>query len=422
MTVISVLFVLLALAYNFMTPAMPAKILHARDGSSMAAPDGGAANADELAHMLYVQTVAGGHLPVFSKTDEDYEAHQPPLYYIAAAAAYKLAPPSPALRVHIVRCVATLLGLALLWIVFTTVRELLPEQEDAAVYAAAIVAMLPMNLALCASVSNDTAINLIFALYLLCMGRLLRQPGRTLKNSLWLGLVIGAGLLTKSSTLILIPLTFIVLGFAGAKNVLPPRSAVLAACQATVAAAVIGMAWFVRNQLLYGDVFAEKVIFHDLAARNHSPAWIIAGMGQNWYTQHFFGWTFDSYWGVFDSMLLFLPTNVYILLAVISLVTIAAGVTVFIKGDYSNIVVTNLFMWAMLTVLAVIAYVQYNAHFFQLQGRYLYPALLPLAAVGAVGINRILPQQLKRWGVFIVTLSLVTLNILCLSMISGHFS
>ena len=38
--------------------------------------------------MQYVQTLASGHLPVFTDVMHGYENHQPPLYYALAVPVY----------------------------------------------------------------------------------------------------------------------------------------------------------------------------------------------------------------------------------------------------------------------------------------------------------------------------------------------
>ena len=421
MVVISVLFLLLSASYNYLTPAstITQQDQHPRDG--------GAANPDEPAHVLYVASAASGRLPVFSKTSANYEAHQPPLYYILAATFYQASPTSAQHsvefegRVHVVRWAATLLGLALIWVTFFIAADLLPDRRDIAALAAAIVALIPMNISLSSSVSNDTATNLVFALFLLILGRLIRNPAKK-KYTFLLGVIVGIGIWTKSSTLILAPVLLIALGFAAWRNLLSYKEAWISAAASLGLGAIIGLPWLLRNRHLYGDLFAQGVVFRDLAARNVSPSSLIQALGPNWYLQHFFGWTFASYWGVFDSMLLFLPQGVYVFLALAALATIVAGLIVLKKKPQSGANGVVLFMWAALVALTLIAYVQYNVHFFQVQGRYLYPALIPLSALSAIGISALTPPSLKRWLPLILISGLLVLNLLCLSIISGRYS
>jgi hypothetical protein len=407
MVAISVFFLSLSIAYNYLTPAVTPAALHALDG--------GSPNPDEHAHMLYISTIASGRLPVFSKAGADYEAHQPPLYYLIAAIFYKIDH-----GVHFVRIAATLLGLVLIWVSFFTAKELLPNRPDIAATAAMIVAFLPMNVALSSSVSNDTAANLVFVLYLLVIGRILRGKTRTVKNSVLLAVIMAAGMWTKSSALILLPLTVFALAFAVWKRNLSANTALTMCAISVFGALLLTAPWLLRNEHLYGDLFAQHVVFHDLASRNIGPSVLIGKVGLTWYMQMFFGWTFASYWGVFDSMNMFLPTEVYILLAILSILTVGVGAVKLFKMRTVNDSAV-LFTWTVLVALTVIAYVQYNYHFFQVQGRYLFLALLPVSVVSAAGLLDSVPASLKKWTALTLFAAFVILNLLALSMISVRY-
>ncbi len=63
-------------------------------------------------------------------------------------------------------------------------------------------------------------------------------------------------------------------------------------------------------------------------------------------------------------------------------------------------------------VFAGIAFLNYNVHFFQAQGRYLYPALLPLAFFFVLGWRGLLPRRI--WFpafVGLMTAGLTALNL-----------
>ncbi|MBN2306163.1 MAG: hypothetical protein JXQ72_16895, partial [Anaerolineae bacterium] len=101
--------------------------------------------------------------------------------------------------------------------------------------------------------------------------------------------------------------------------------------------------------------------------------------------------TFHSFWGQFGWMAIPMPVNVY------------RGFVLFVLGV---LIGAGLFAWRqhwpraldgpqrdaliVLTVTAVFvfaAFVLYNRDFVQFQGRYLFPALVPLAALVAVGLT-----------------------------------
>lgn len=185
---------------------------------------------DEPAHYNYVRyLIEQRALPVLHQSDYDfaylerikaarfppslsidpirYEFHQPPLYYLAAAVV--AAPFPPAARPFVLRLFSAVLGACLLWVAYRTVSAIAPEQPAWALGAAAFVATVPMHVALTAAVSNDTLAELIVGLVLLALVR------RTLRGAAaWsaagdarLGLLLGLGLWTKTTTYVLLPLT-----------------------------------------------------------------------------------------------------------------------------------------------------------------------------------------------------------------------
>jgi hypothetical protein len=405
---VSVAFLFLAAAYNYMTPAITPMVLHSVDG--------GAPNPDEPAHVLYVQSVSFGRIPVFNRHEADYEAHQPPFYYAFAALFHKISP-----DIHVLRWAATVFGLALIWVTFLIARDLFPESEEVISLTVILVALLPMNVSLSSSVSNDSAANLVFAGYLLAVGRYLQRPSEAVRYGIAFAVLLALGVWTKSSTLLLYPLTVIFALFAVNKKVLATKDALVFMAIAFIGSAIVSLPWLLRNQHLYGDVFAQSVIFKDLASRNVAPSTLIAQLGLKWYLDRYVEWTFASYWGVFDSMNLFLPSSVYMTIGIFSIFALLIGVVHLIKRPSTTESTVTLLTWTTLTILTVFAYYQYNQHFFQLQGRYLYPALIPLSTAAAVGIG-VLPSPIQRWLPLTIGTGLVVLNVLCLSMISGRYS
>jgi hypothetical protein len=60
--------------------------------------------------------------------------------------------------------------------------------------------------------------------------------------------------------------------------------------------------------------------------------------------------------------------------------------------------------------LALVAYVGYNLTFEQFQGRYLFPALVPIATLLVAGWAAWLPRPAQVYGVVLVAIILLGLN------------
>jgi hypothetical protein len=100
-------------------------------------------------------------------------------------------------------------------------------------------------------------------------------------------------------------------------------------------------------------------------------------------------WTFDSFWGVFGHMKVFMPAWTYWFLGVISLAAVVASVRGMLKLKSRDIL---LVYWALI-IMVLVVFVKFNLIFFQAQGRYLYPALIPIAVFWSLGMRGLLPES-----------------------------
>jgi hypothetical protein len=370
--------------------------------------------------MQYVQTVASGHLPVFTDVMHGYENHQPPLYYALAAPVYREAHErGEADATRVVRGVSILLGGLLILASFWCVRTAFPDQPWLALGTAAGVGLLPGNVALSASVTNDALTNLVLAVGLGLLAKLVTapEPKDRQRWALWLGAALGAGIWTKTSTLILFPTVLLACYLLGSRNLTTGAQAARAGGIACGLGLALGLPWLVRNQLLYGDPLAQHIFVS--AFSNTAQASDIARALYGGSILSYLGgvaqWTFASFWGGFDSMLLFwgqdprahlhpdergaysflahpLPLP-YILLALLCLAAVlglfrALGRRAALTPPQNVLLAA----FAVLTALTGLVFLRFILTFFQAQGRYWYPALLPLAFFFVLGGRGLLPR------------------------------
>ncbi len=157
---------------------------------------------DRRSHLNYIRYVQE-HRAV-PLANEGWEMHQPPLYYLTAAAVLSLAGLSPAdhAAVAVLRLLGLALGLAQVALVFACLRLLFPDRPRAQVVGLVVAAFLPLHLYLYHYVTNETlTATLGTAAVYLCL-RLLRDDAARPGRYALLGLVLGAGLLTKISALV----------------------------------------------------------------------------------------------------------------------------------------------------------------------------------------------------------------------------
>ena len=377
-------------------------------------------NPDENAHMQYVQTIASGHLPVFTDALHGYENHQPPLYYVLAAPAYLAARGGgEAAAMRAVRAVSILLGALLILAGYRCVRAMFPDDPWLALGTAVAVGLLPGAVALSASVTNDALTNLVMVIGLGQTAKLVMaaEPKERQRRALWLGVTLGAGLWTKTSTLLLFPVVLLACYLLASRSLTTGAEAGREAAIVCGLGALIGLPWLARNQHFYHDPLAQHIFvsaFSNTAQADYMARMLYGGSIFS-YLGGVAQWTFASFWGGFDSLLLFWgqdprehlhanergamsflahpPPLPYTLLALLCLA--AAGGLFRALGRRAALTPPQkvlLAAFAVLTALTGFVFLRFILTFFQAQGRYWYPALLPLLFFFVLGLRGLLPR------------------------------
>lgn len=381
---------------------------------------------DEPAHFNYVKHVATGHgIPVLQPGDWDaayleqlkadkfppelavdsvrYESHQPPLYYVLAAPVYAASKGLPlGIVVVLVRLVSILFAAAALVVAYHVMATIFPQSRLLQVAVPAFIGLIPQHVHISASINNDALAELVIGLVILACVRFLRESSPVGKVSIrWavvLGGLTGVALLTKTTVygavvvvlaaVILVnrPLTGAVLArrFGDAAPLLG-RTARAAGLTLGIALLVGGW-WFVRNSLVYGG-------FDILGLERHNEVVVGQPLARpllEWLPT-FIQVTFQSFWLQFGWMAVPASSAVYAVLAVLTALAIV-GAWLFWRrvcqvDDYPAQAAVGLL--ALTLAIVVVQLVQYNLHFEQPQGRYLYPAIIAIAVFFVGGLAEI---------------------------------
>jgi len=120
-------------------------------------------SADEYPHFWVAeQTKENEELPYYGPAFPRYEAFQPPLYYVTAAAMlaavpgeadYQETPAFPPLPLLALRLLSVLLGVATVWIAYRTFAEVPTLRNGEPLWCAAFLAFLPTYVGITSSVS-----------------------------------------------------------------------------------------------------------------------------------------------------------------------------------------------------------------------------------------------------------------------------
>jgi len=426
---LAILFVLIAahiaLAASFasMTPFRKSGILlgmrDPKTGGPQLITDVGA--PDERQHVNYVARLAhGGGFPVLDPNGpapgENYEAHQPPLYYILAsgwtvATGIDIIPAPPATEGKDMsdsdgiklRALNVLIGAITVGGVFMLAYWSFRRPELALV-AAAFAALLPMHVATSGAVSNDP---LLYCICTWTMALVVHgvRDGWTTKLAVGIGILVGLAILTKTTGLALLPVLLVALFLKGENKIKPSQAAT-----AAVLIAVISVPWLLRNQRLYGDLFAMNAFNQAFANSPQASMFIEAAGPMGYWWDMVFNFTAHSFLGVFGYMDLWLTNTtrmsgtqgLYQITWLLLAAAVAGWFIGFTKSEKSDRPTHALL--AIFTTLVVILFIGFNAKYFQAQARYLFPAIGPISCAIAFGLVSLVP---KRWGMMLAAVVVI---------------
>lgn len=378
---------------------------------------------DEPAHYnLVAQLVTDGAYPVIEQGDWDsayletiksnqfapamlgqlatvqYEDHQPPLYYVLQAPVYLLTDGN----LTALRMASVVIGSVVVMMAFLIGREVFPTQPQIALGTMALVAFIPQHVHILASVNNDVLAEAVIAVALWLMVRYVK--GRDVP--VWLlGVVLGIGLITKTTTYFLLLPALIVIFMrwmrqpAGARKL--SRVVHLWAVLGLIAL-VIGGVWWLRNIATYGTPDFLGLAAHDaVVVGQPRTADLIAEVGVPSYLNRLMRTTMRSYWGQFGWMAQPLDGRIYLAIQVMLIFSLTGLILrLFIvamrpqadsgSAEQPNSVFIQGQLWILMGIvllLSLLAFIYYNTQFVQFQGRYLYPGLIPLALMLVLGVD-----------------------------------
>ena len=383
---------------------------------------------DEPAHYNYVRQLADGRFPIMQPGDYDqefimrvvfagppfppevslepmsYEDWQPPLYYLLQTPAFWLSGGS----LTVMRLVSLLLGAGVVAFAYGLAWRLF-QARWLALTTAVFVAFLPQHLAIMASANNDALAELIIAAILFVLVGWVETGDRRLETEespvsslqspkplVLLGLLLGLGYLTKGTVY---PLTAVV-GLAIVWRYWRRWGKLVRAGLLTaVPAGLLGALWWARNMVVYGGLDVLGKAAHDsvVVGQPRTAEWV-ADMGRTAVYRAFISTTFNSFWGQFGWMTTPMDGRLYRLLWVFTAVwVVGLIVALVIWWDRKRPSVLAVVVLLVTFLLSLAVHVAYNVTFVQHQGRYLFPALLPIGVGVSVGLGVWVRPFVRRW-------------------------
>ena len=349
-----------------------------------------------------------------------YEDHHPPLYYLLASLVYKLSNGD----LTALRLFSVLLGAFTVVLSFLIGKRVFPRQPQIALGTMALVAFLPQHLAMMSAVNNDALAGAIVALGLFWMVRNLLGDDLPIWQ---MGIIAGLALLCKITIYFVAPLFALAILLQCRRKSEPVVIVLRDLAVFALVALVIGGGWWLRNISVYGFPDFLGLGAHDAVVVDQlRSADYIQQQGLARYLLQMLSVTFKSFWGQFGWMALPLDAVlggwVYRGLLILSLagfsgLLVARGSGRRASAGEARAAERQICLVFAATVLFVaLAYIYYNIEFLQWQGRYLFPALIPIACALVYGLEywrqRLLSRwEASRWIIVLAMLSLVALDV-----------
>lgn len=231
---------------------------------------------DAAGHLDYVRLVARElRLP---GADEGFSMYHPPLFHALAAALLGIAearPDGPAERA-LLRSFPVLAGLGTAFVARFLARRLAPDDAALRVLALLAAGLLPMNLYVSTLVSNESPHAALAGVALVVTTSALRAASTTTATLTAIGVALAAALLTKYTSLVLLPI--LVAALVARRRFVDdttwPRA--IAAGVLVIAVVALLAGWFyLRNVIRFGEITPTN-----LTARPGETYWQTPGFHQ----------------------------------------------------------------------------------------------------------------------------------------------
>lgn len=396
--------------------------------------------ADEERHFAYCEFIAHHHtLAVFKPAFEEnevYMAFHPPLYYLLGSLACDndsllleehlvvndgpgvitlKNPPDPPpgfsrkiRSAYILRCCSLLFSGFTVWFVFKTAQLIFPNQLPVQIAAAVFVAMNPEFTHVSASITNDSLNIMLATASLYMLARFTQRPTSILLAFLC-GLLSGCALMTKTTSLFLIPVVSFTGVYALCKDF---RHRVLPVFIMFLIVAVVGGWWYARNWILFDDPFFARTI---RTAHPWTPRY--APLMIHELTTIIYK-TLLSYFGYFGGSKVPLP---------LVFLTWYGGITILgflgcVKSLFSWLRRRRISPLVILYGIALIGgigfFIIFNINYVgAYSGRYLFAVICPETLMIIGGVKKLIPQRLKSPVFALCSFGGVVFNIMALMFV-----
>ena len=360
---------------------------------------------DEGSHFGYAKYLRmHGRLPPLSFNTREIlipEGFQPPLYY-AMGAALLIPPFSSETQVLLLRLLSLLLGWGTVILVWKCAACVFPERPHAVMLATGFAALNPQFIFTHAGITNISATDFTCGLTQLVLLRILSDRSSLLRKSVMLGVCCGLALLSRATTVFLVPLCLAVLWHASRSEEGRTLPRLLLAFSAA-AFAVAGW-WCIRNWIYFGDPFLWKL--HQSTVGAH---WARDGGADLLYVAQSLAFLHASFWAYFGRNEFHAGIVEYAVYLLIEAIAAWGLVEILRRKEddpdfqppaFSRDAFRLQVICAVLLLAEILAL---QLRLSSTQGRYLYMAMPANGILLSAGIYKALPRRNRHAGAILVS-------------------
>lgn len=397
---------------------------------------------DEIHHFEVTRFIAQtGRMPIFGPDKDLYirvrpgaedtiinriygwQALFPPGAYILAGWLIRVLPPLQyPQQVFVARLFSVLCNVCLIYLAHRIAALAFPHDRFLVWGVPVLVGMIP-QVVFVGSYHNPDALAMAATTASMLLGlRLVSEGWGRWTDALLLGLALSLVALAKMNGWLVSALFTSLVVLLSAKKV----RALAARLPFVVGPPVLTLSlWFLFQQWHYGDILARNV-FGAAWSADRPFSIPFAQQGYSFLTfllrTNWVELTFKSFWGVFGYMSVRLSPAVYwglLLVSLVSLAGLAKGVVARLKHkslDLRSGRVQMVCLFAFVTVVLIIgAAVHSFYNDYQPQGRYLFPAIVPICSLLLLGWRELLPTSRARSaGLLLLCIVMPLFNLACL--------
>lgn len=364
--------------------------------------------------------------------DTSTQLHRPSMYYLLGAIfLYPFQNFELEDQLRVVRLLSVIFSTITIAITYYLAKQIVPNDRFIHVGSAFFVAALPMHIFIGSSVNNDNLLTMVGSLAILSLTLILRR-GFSVKRCVFLLSMLVLALATKRAAVGLLPgaMAAVIFGLLSWKNV----SRRFLFGSGLMLAALI-LVFTVGRELAKGflpfDILNRSLVAYALNGSDHLDNLLKVSVStpevQHIITGHLILF-FRSFWGIFGWFNLPLSEELYLVLAIVSVVcfigysiSLTAQIATQLRPSngsrqFAPILVQFVFLVAIIS-MAVLAEGERLAYLSPgeiPQGRYLFNVVAPIAIVYAIGARTLLVRRFLRTGLptLAVVLSLIVLDLI----------